>query len=104
MGIPIEDATHIYWESKSVKNNTSKPESIPKKKNFAVCYHTVHESIAMGKSLTVHIDGNENPIDLIRKVLHDGKRRYLVNNILHDVYGGEFKMYAVTNKYAHTQY
>ncbi len=49
MGIPIDGATHIYGDSMPVINNTSKPESVLKKKNNAVCYHTVHESVAMGE-------------------------------------------------------
>ncbi len=96
MGIPIDGATHIYGDSMSVINNTSKPESVLKKKNNAVCYHTVRKSVAMGESLTAHIDGDENPADLLTKIICGGKRRYIVNNILHDVYDGEFKPYAVT--------
>ncbi len=96
MGIPIDGATHIYGDSMSVINNTSKPKSVLKKKNNAVCYHTVRESVAMGESLTTHIDGDENPADLLTKIICGGKRRYIVNNILHDVYDGEFKPYAVT--------
>ncbi|KAL7455165.1 hypothetical protein ACHAXS_000352, partial [Conticribra weissflogii] len=60
MGIPIDGATRIYGDSTSVINNTSKPESVLKTKNNAVCYHTVRESVAMGESLTAHIDGDEN--------------------------------------------
>ncbi len=48
----------------------------------------------MGESLT-HINYNENPVDLLTKVLYSGIIRYLVNNILHDVYTGEFKLYTV---------
>ncbi len=75
MGIPIDGATHIYGDSMSVINNTSKPESILKKKNNAVCYHTVCESVAMGEYLTAHIDGDENPADLLMKVICGGKKR-----------------------------
>ncbi len=52
------------------------------------------ESVAMGDSLTTHIDGKENPVDLLT-ILCSGKRRYLVNNILHAVYDGEFNLYAM---------
>ncbi len=34
----------------------------------------------MGESLIPHVDGNENPVDLLTKVLCSGKRMYLVNN------------------------
>ncbi len=64
MGIPIDGATHIYRDSMSVINNSSTSKSILKKKNDAACYHTVRQSVAMGESLTTHIDGDENPADL----------------------------------------
>ncbi len=50
-------------------NNTSKQEYVLKKKKNAVCYHTVCKSVAMGESLTAHIDGIENPADLLTKIL-----------------------------------
>ncbi len=78
-----------------VINNNSKPKSVFKKNNNAVCYHTVHEFVAMGKSLTTRIVGDKNPADLLNKVNCSGKKRYLVNNILHDVYDGVFKLYTV---------
>ncbi|KAL7460010.1 hypothetical protein ACHAXS_000478 [Conticribra weissflogii] len=78
MDMPIDGATHIYGYSMSVINNTSKLESVLKKKNKAVCYHTVCKPVAMGESLTTHIDGNGNPTDLLTKVICSGKRRYIV--------------------------
>ncbi len=95
MGIPIDGATHIYRDSMSVINNTSKPESILKNNNNAVCYHTVCESVAMGDSLTTHINGDEIPADLLTKVIWGRKRWYIVNNILNDLYNGELKPYTV---------
>ncbi len=49
----------------------------------------------MGESLTAHINGDEKPTDLLTKIICGGKRRHIVNNILNDVYDGEFKLYAV---------
>ncbi len=49
----------------------------------------------MGESLTAHTDGDENPTDLLTKVICGGKRRYIVNNNQHDVYDGKFNPYAV---------
>ncbi len=66
-------------------SNTTKPESILNNNNNAVCYHTVSESIAMGKYLTTCIDGDDNPVDLLTKVLYSRNRSYLVNIILHDI-------------------
>ncbi len=98
MGILIDGATCINGDSMSVINITLKPESVLKNKNNAVCYVTVHVSVAMGESLTTHIDGNKNPANLLTKVICNSERRYLVKNILHDVYNGEFKLYTVAKK------
>ena len=49
----------------------------------------------MAVSLTTHIDGNDNPADLLTKVICSRKRKYIVNNILHDMYDGKFKPYTV---------
>ena len=64
----------------SVAHNTSRTESL------LIRYHTVHESVAMSESLVGHIPSKENVADLMTKVLYGQKRRYLVSNILHDIY------------------
>ncbi len=96
MVIPIDGATHIYGDSMCVINNTSETEFILKKKNNTVYNHTVCESVAMDVPLPVHRDGDDDPTDLLTKVLCRQKRKYLINNILHNVYDGEFKPYTVT--------
>jgi hypothetical protein len=71
----------------SVIHNTQCPESTLKKKSNQICYHTVRESIAMGKSLTGHISSQENPADLATKLMSGGqKRNYLVSKILYDIH------------------
>ncbi len=69
MGIPIDGTNHFHRDRISVVNNTSKLESLLKKKKYTVCYCTACESIAMGETLTAHINGNENSIDLLTKVI-----------------------------------
>ena len=46
----------------------------------SVCYHAVCESVGMGESLVRHIPSKENFADIITKVLHGQKRKYLVIN------------------------
>lgn len=65
MGIPIDGAMYTICDAMPVINNTSKPESVFKTKNNTLCYHTLCESVAMGESLTTHIDHNENPADYV---------------------------------------
>lgn len=60
----------------SVNDNTLKPEPVLQKKNDVVCYHTVNESTATVKSLTTHIDNDNNPIDLLTMVSCGVERKY----------------------------
>jgi hypothetical protein len=57
-----------------------------KKKSNSICYHTIRESVAMGESLTGHIGTNKNVGDLAKKVLYGQKRRYMVSQLLYDIY------------------
>ena len=51
-----------------------------------MCYHAVHDSVAMGKSLTGHVGNNKNCADLATKVLYGGKRKFRVSIFLYDIY------------------
>ena len=53
-----------------VVHNTSRQESVLRKKSNSVCYHAVHESVAMGESPVGHISSTENVADLMTKVLY----------------------------------
>ena len=73
MGILISSPSYIYWDNMSSVQNTSRPASVLRKKSNSVCYHTVHESVAMRESLVGHISSKENVTDLMKKVIN-GKR------------------------------
>ena len=60
VGILISGSSYIYVDNMSVVHNTSRPESILKKKSNSVCYHAVCKSVAMDKSLVGHIPGKED--------------------------------------------
>ena len=70
----------------SVAHNTSRPESVLRKKNNSVYYHATHESVAMGESLVGHIPSKENVADLMTKFLDGKKRKYLVSDFLYDIH------------------
>ncbi len=55
MGLPLNGPSFIYGDSKSQVTNSSRPESTLKKKCNSICYHTIRESVAMGKSLITQI-------------------------------------------------
>ena len=87
MGIPVEDPSFVYGDNLSVIRNTSRPESMLKKKSNSVAYHYCREQVAMGAALTAHISSGENVSDLCTKVIGAGmKRRYLVSKVLHHIY------------------
>ena len=71
MGISISGFSYIYGDNMSGKNNTSKPESVIKNKSNSVYYHTVHELVAMGECLVVHIHGSENVAGKVKKLWAD---------------------------------
>ena len=60
--------------------------NLSRKKSNSVCYHAVHESVAMGESLVGHIPCIENVADLMTKVLHGQKRISLIINIFYDIH------------------
>jgi hypothetical protein len=86
MGVPVTGPSYIYGDNMSVIHNTQRPESTLKKKSNSICYHAVRESVAMGESLTGHIKTENNLADLLTKVTFGGKRRRLVQGILHDIF------------------
>ena len=86
MGVGISGPSYIYGDNMLVIHNTQRPESMPKKKSNSICYHAIRESVAMGESLTGHIGTNENVGDLATKVLYGQKRRYMVLQLLYDIY------------------
>ena len=86
MGVPIDGPTWIYGDNMSVIHNTSTPESTPKKKSNAICYHLVREAVAAKECLTCWVPTLSNWADLLTKILSGQKRQRLVKNDLFDVY------------------
>ena len=70
MGIPISGPLYNYGDNMSVAHNTSRQESVLRKKSNSVCYHAIFESGAMGESLDGQIPSKENVADLMTKVFH----------------------------------
>ena len=86
MGVEISGPTYVYGDNMSVTHNTSKPESVLKKKSNSICYHFVREAVAMRECVTSHIPTSRNVADLLTKVLFGSKRRNLVSSVLADIY------------------
>ena len=86
MGVEVPGPTYVYGDNMSVINNTSKPESVLRKKSNSICYHFVREAVAMRECVTCHIPTRYNVADLLTKVLSGSKRRDLVSAVLADIY------------------
>ena len=69
MGIPKSGHKYINGDDKSAIHNTSKTKSTLKKKCNVTASHAIHESVAMSKSLTEHLTSEDNPADLVTKVI-----------------------------------
>ena len=70
MSIPLPGPSYIYGDKMSAVHNTSRPESVLRKKSNSVCYHAVSESVVIGESLVGYIPSKENVADLMTKVLY----------------------------------
>ncbi len=91
MGFPLTRPSFISGDNKSQVTNSSRPEPTQKKKCNSVCYHTIRESLAMGKSLITYIQTQFNLVDFLTKVTNGATRRRLVGNVLLDIYDDKTK-------------
>ena len=89
MEIPVKGATYVYCDNISVVTNLSRPESTLKKKSNSICYHAVCEAVVMGEALVARISTKKNLADLFTKVLYGPTRRFLVSQMLWDVFPRE---------------
>ena len=86
MGILIFDPSYVHGDNVSTVQNTSRQESVLRKRSNSVYYHAVHELVALGEFLVGHISRKENVADSMKKVLFGQKRKYLVSKILYDIH------------------
>ncbi len=102
MGIPLTGPSYIFADNKSQVTNAAIPESTLKKKCNSIYYHPVQELVVVGESLITHINSDDNLSDLMTKVTCSGKRRWLVGNILYDIYDDHPKHWGKTSQFRPT--
>ena len=86
MGVPFAGPSYVYGDNMSVIHNTQRPDLTLKKKSNQICYHAVHESVAMRESPTCHIESTENLADIATKLIPGGQKHdYLVSKLLFDI-------------------
>ena len=86
MGIPLPGPTYIYGNIKSQVTNSYKPESTLKKKCNSICYHAIHELVAMVETLLMHIRTGQNLADFLTKTTSGAKCCKLVSGVVHAIY------------------
>jgi hypothetical protein len=86
MGVPVKGPSYVNGNNMSVVTNVSRPESTLRKKSNSICYHAVHEAIAMGEALVAHTPTKKNLADLFTKVLYGQTRRFLVDRMLWNMF------------------
>ena len=67
MSVSLYGPTYIYGYNMSVIHDTQQSESTSEKKSNSICCHAVHESVAMGDSITRHVSIYVNPSDIMYK-------------------------------------
>ena len=67
MGIRVEKCSKILEDNKAVIMNMQLPSITLKDKHNDVAYHKAREAVAAGFAVTGHVDGSENPSDILTK-------------------------------------
>jgi hypothetical protein len=82
MGIEVSGPTAMFCDNESVVKNSTRPESMLKKKHNAIAYHRVREAQAARIITISHIAGMVNPADVFTKSLPGWKLKDLIRYIL----------------------
>jgi hypothetical protein len=67
LGVPIAGSSFMFGDNRSVIDSSTRPESTLQKRHVALSYHRTREAIAAKILHFVHIDGVNNPADLLSK-------------------------------------
>jgi hypothetical protein len=83
MGIPLDGPAHIKVDNMSVFHNSTKPESVLKKKSNSIAYHYVRENVAAGAIDISHEPSETNLADMLTKVQSGPVRKRLADMVLY---------------------
>jgi hypothetical protein len=90
MGVPIDGSSYVLCDKLSVIANSSRPESLLKKKSNAIVYQAVKEACTMKEILICYVKTDDNIANIMTKVLPSGERRdTLVEQLLYDITSGD---------------
>jgi hypothetical protein len=67
LGVPIQGKAYMFGDNQSVITSSTIPHSKLGKRHNALSYHRVREAIVAKIMCFAHIDGKENPADILSK-------------------------------------
>jgi hypothetical protein len=82
MGVAIDGPTHMFGDNKSVITSSAMPHSMLGKRHNLLSCHRCREAIAAGISKMFHMDGKQNPSDVMTKFLAHAVSCPLVKHFL----------------------
>ena len=82
LGIPVDGPTNTFCDNESVFKNSTRPESVLKKKHNAIAYHRTREAQAAGILRIAWESGKFNIADILTKLLPGPKLRELIGQVL----------------------
>ena len=83
LGVPMNGPSIMFGDNLAVINSSAIPDDTLKKRHNALSYHRVREAIAAKIIKFYHIDGKENPADVLTKFLDSKTWWHLLKPILH---------------------
>jgi hypothetical protein len=67
-GVPIQGRSMMFGDNQSVVTNSIIPHSQLNKRHLALAYHKVREAVSSDMLNFYHIDGTNNPADIMSKL------------------------------------
>ena len=82
LGVPLDGPAWMFGDNKSVITSSTIPHSPLTKRHNALSYHRVREAISAGVLHFLHLEGVQNPADVMTKFLPWNVARAFVEPLL----------------------
>ena len=82
LGVHVDGPSWMFGDNMSVVMSSTIPSSTLKKRWNALSYHRVREAVASGIINVIHLSGDENPADVLTKIMPHAKSYYLMKPFL----------------------
>jgi hypothetical protein len=82
MGIPLEGPAHMRVDNQSVVHNTTRPESMLRKKSNSIAYHFTREGVAALWLKIGYEPSDTNLADMLTKIQSGTKRKSLLDQVM----------------------